>query len=108
MTSTFRPAAASAAAMLTVVVVLPTPPFWLETVKTRVFSGLGSCLPSSRSRRLFSCASSRAMGLESSMESSTLLVCGREVSRETLGHAGRLCNRSRVISGVVMSYWQEP
>ena len=42
MTRTFRPAAASAAAMLTVVVVLPTPPFWLDTVKMRVFSGLGS------------------------------------------------------------------
>ena len=43
ITSTFRPAAARAAAMLTVVVVLPTPPFWFETVKIRVFSGLGSC-----------------------------------------------------------------
>ena len=41
MTRTFRPAAARAAAMLTVVVVLPTPPFWLETVKIRVFSGFG-------------------------------------------------------------------
>ena len=71
ITRTFSPAAAKAAAMLTVVVVLPTPPFWFETVKTRVFSGFGRLRPSSLSRRLFSCASSRAMGLESSMVSRT-------------------------------------
>ena len=72
MTRTFSPAAARAAAMLTVVVVLPTPPFWLETVKIRVFSGFGRSRPRRRSRRLFSWASSRAMGLESSMVSMTL------------------------------------
>ncbi len=41
MTSTFKPAAARAAAMLTVVVVLPTPPFWLETVKIAGLLRLG-------------------------------------------------------------------
>ena len=45
---------------------------------------LGKFRPSSRSRRLFSCASSRAMGLESSMESSTFPVEATDVSRETL------------------------
>jgi hypothetical protein len=33
---------ASAAATFTAVVVLPTPPFWLATVKIRVAFGLGS------------------------------------------------------------------
>src|SRR5688500_8554872 len=33
--STRRPACASAAARLTLVVVLPTPPFWFTTAKTR-------------------------------------------------------------------------
>ncbi|CAB4775678.1 unannotated protein [freshwater metagenome] len=32
---------AKAAAIFTVVVVFPTPPFWLETVNTRGCSGLG-------------------------------------------------------------------
>jgi len=32
---------ASAAAMLTTLVVFPTPPFWFETVMTRVASGCG-------------------------------------------------------------------
>jgi hypothetical protein len=32
---------ASAAAMLTTLVVLPTPPFWFDTVMTRVVSGRG-------------------------------------------------------------------
>ena len=38
---------------MTVVVVLPTPPFWFETVKIRVFAGAGSgsvasaCTPAS-------------------------------------------------------------
>jgi hypothetical protein len=52
-------------------------------VKIRVFSGFGSSRPSNRSRRLFSCASSRAMGLESSMESRTFLLLETDVSRET-------------------------
>ena len=39
---------ASAAATLTVVVVLPTPPFWLATVRTRVWSGFGKALPGQR------------------------------------------------------------
>src|SRR5262245_50042044 len=35
---TRRPACASAAARLTLVVVLPTPPFWLTTASTRAIS----------------------------------------------------------------------
>ena len=41
ITKTLRPPIASAAATLTAVVVLPTPPFWLATVKIRVLMGLG-------------------------------------------------------------------
>ena len=41
MTSTFSPDWARAAATLTVVVVLPTPPFWFATVSTRVAGGCG-------------------------------------------------------------------
>ena len=48
MTRTCRPAWASAAATLTVVVVLPTPPFWFATVRIRVWSGLGKTLPGQR------------------------------------------------------------
>ena len=40
MTSTLSPDWASAAATFTVVVVLPTPPFWLATVSTRVEAGV--------------------------------------------------------------------
>ena len=45
MTSTRSPCWASAAAMFTAVVVLPTPPFWLATTITRVWSGRGSGAP---------------------------------------------------------------
>ena len=41
ITSTRCPSWASAAATFTVVVVLPTPPFWLATTMTRVASGRG-------------------------------------------------------------------
>ncbi len=41
MTSTFWPSWARPAATLTVDVVLPTPPFWLATTKTRVACGRG-------------------------------------------------------------------
>ena len=81
--------------MFTVVVVLPTPPFWFETVKIRVFSGLGSSRPIKRSRRLFSCASSRAMGLESSMESMTLPPTESTVSRETAADLARFATEFR-------------
>ena len=45
ITRTLSPADARAAAMFTVVVVLPTPPFWLETVKIRVLFGFGQFAP---------------------------------------------------------------
>src|SRR5690349_22523041 len=41
MTSTRTPCCASAAARLTALVVLPTPPFWLATVRTRRCGGRG-------------------------------------------------------------------
>jgi hypothetical protein len=53
-----------AAAMLTVVVVFPTPPFWLATVSTRVVTGRGqaSVLPP---RILAAAAAATAMGVSS-------------------------------------------
>ena len=65
-TRTRRPDIASAAARFTVVVVLPTPPFWLATVRTRVCSGTGSRWPCSTRRRRASCATSWASGVSSS------------------------------------------
>ncbi len=53
--------------MLTVLVVLPTPPFWLDTVMTRVSLGRGNCRPASSMRRRVSSATSRASGVESSI-----------------------------------------
>ena len=63
MTRTWRPDWASAAATLTVVVVLPTPPFWLATVRTRGETGLGNGRPVSWMRRRVLSASSRAKGV---------------------------------------------
>ena len=45
MTSTRRPCSASAAATLTAVVVLPTPPFWLATANTRAGRARPGLLP---------------------------------------------------------------
>ena len=59
MSSTRCPCIASAAAMFTALVVLPTPPFWLATVITRVCGGRGHC--SWRTfRTCTACAASRA------------------------------------------------
>ncbi len=66
MTSTVLPAWARAAAMLTVVVVLPTPPFWLATVSTRVRGGRGTARPLNVMRRRASSATARASGVCSS------------------------------------------
>ena len=48
--------------MLTVVVVLPTPPFWLATVSTRVRGGRGTARPLRVMRRRASSATARASG----------------------------------------------
>ena len=47
-TRTFRPDWAMAAATFTVVVVLPTPPFWFATVRIRVCGGAGKGRPTRR------------------------------------------------------------
>ena len=53
--------------MLTAVVVLPTPPFWLATTITRVWSGRGSGVPWGTLWRTSSCwATARAIGVDSS------------------------------------------
>ena len=66
MTRTVSPAWASAAATLTVVVVLPTPPFWLATVRTRVAGGLGKTRPVRAIRLRASSATARASGVSRS------------------------------------------
>ena len=63
MTSTVLPAWARAAATLTVVVVFPTPPFWLATVITRVRAGRGTARPLSVIRRRASAATAAARGV---------------------------------------------
>ena len=63
MTSTVLPAWASAAATLTVVVVLPTPPFWLATVITRVRAGRGTVRPLRVIRLRASAATAAASGV---------------------------------------------
>ena len=63
MTRTVSPAWARAAATLTVVVVLPTPPFWLATVRTRVAAGLGKTRPVSAMRLRASSATAWANGV---------------------------------------------
>src|SRR5690606_1489509 len=65
MTRTFSPPIESAAATLTVVDVLPTPPFWFATVMIRVWSGAANCRPSSCLRRAWSRVSSRISGVSS-------------------------------------------
>ena len=60
------PDCAIAAATLTVVVVFPTPPFWLATVSTRVWGGCGKERPTSEMRRRASSATSNARGVDSS------------------------------------------
>ncbi len=76
-TRTLSPDCAIAAATLTVVVVLPTPPFWLATVRMRVRGGAGNALPTSEMRRRASSATSTASGVESS-------TVGRLWTRSTL------------------------
>src|SRR3954471_6109469 len=88
MSRTRRPCKASAAAMFTALVVLPTPPFWLATVSTRVPSGRGH-----RSWRTLrtctACAASRAMGVSNSVSRETAVPAGAlDVSRETAPGAG--------------------
>ena len=64
-TSTCRPCRARAAAMFTVVVVLPTPPFWFATVRTRVSSGVGSGSPTRPASTRSAVSAARAIGVSS-------------------------------------------
>ena len=58
------PGWARAAATLTVVVVLPTPPFWLATTKTRVRLGPGHALASQPAGAASTeCSAARASGV---------------------------------------------
>ena len=72
-TSTRCPIWASAAPRFTVVVVLPTPPFWLATTMTRVAGGRGKAgVSRSRARKL--CSMARARGVVSSAKPGALLA----------------------------------
>src|SRR5450631_2461534 len=71
MTSTREPCWARAAARLTAVVVLPTPPFWLAIVMTRHAPGRGHA----RSARLAPAVALRGAGPDS-MSSSGCLAAG--------------------------------
>ena len=89
MTSTRSPCRASAAARLTVVVVLPTPPFWLATVRTARSAGrAGGRSPAWPARARCTGGRRAAVG-----DRGVLVVAPRsaavDVSRETsaLGHA---------------------
>ena len=80
MTSTRWPSWASAAATLTVVVVLPTPPFWLATTITRVASGrgIGGRAAGAPERASTVCSAARASGVVSS---SKLVGVPRQLGR---------------------------
>ena len=65
ITSTCSPCRASAAARFTVVVVLPTPPFWFATVRIRVSSGVGSGSPTRPASTRTAVSAARAIGVSS-------------------------------------------
>jgi len=67
ISSTRSPPEASAAARFTAVVVFPTPPFWFETVRTRVWPGLPYRTPRRAILRRASSATCAARGVVSSV-----------------------------------------
>ena len=69
-TSTSSPCSARAAARFTVVVVLPTPPFWLATVSTRVCGRRGSGSPTRPASTRSAVSAARAMGVSSTVSGS--------------------------------------
>ena len=100
-TSTLSPACASAAARFTVVVVLPTPPFWFATVITRVLGGRGNRRPRSSIRRRASCCSCAMSGVSSDASGRLSTSAARRVSsgsRSCRGAMGEIVSRSRSTS----------
>src|SRR5690606_29209683 len=79
-TSTFAPVSASAEARFTVVVVFPTPPFWLATTNTRVVVGSGTTSLARAVRRCVRSASWLAIGV---VASKFVVMSGAIVSRGT-------------------------
>ena len=90
MTRTRCPSWASAAATLTVDVVLPTPPFWLATTNTRVSSGRGTarprCSPPVRART--ECSAARASGVRVVVEGHVVPSATSAAVRTWNGDAG--------------------
>ena len=98
MTSTVLPAWARAAATLTVVVVLPTPPFWFATVSTRVRGGRGTARPLSVMRLRASSATARASGVCSSAPGIAAAIWARcSVSSCRVGLASMPSSRAWVL-----------
>ena len=87
MTRTVLPAWASAAATLTVVVVLPTPPFWLATVITRVCAGRGTVRPLSVIRFRASAATAAARGVRASAPGIAAAISARSSVSSATGEA---------------------
>ena len=88
ITRTCSPWSASAAAMFTAVVVLPTPPFWLAIVKTRWRSGRGSPLLAAVCSRRTARSASAPIGVSTAGGSGHASAGGgppSHVSRETSG-----------------------
>ena len=97
MTSTVLPAWARAAATLTVVVVLPTPPFWFATVMTRVWAGRGTVRPLSVIRLRASAATAAAKGVWLSAPGIAAAIWARSSVSSWVGASMR---SSRVPAGV--------
>ncbi len=117
MTSTVLPAWASAAATLTVVVVLPTPPFWFATVMTRVCAGRGTVRPLRVIRFRASAATAAASGVCASAPGiaaaiwartsvSSWVVASMRSSRVPAGVSGVVCSlgAGAGVAGSVISF----
>ena len=88
MTSTVLPAWARAAATLTVVVVLPTPPFWFATVSTRVRGGRGTGRPLRVTRLRSSSATAWARGVFQSAPGMDAAMAARSSRSSGVAGAG--------------------
>ena len=102
MTSTVLPACASAAATLTVVVVLPTPPFWFATVITRVRGGRGTVRPLRVIRLRASAATAAARGVCPSAPGIAAAIAARTSVSSCVGASMRSSRGPAVVAGSVL------
>ena len=85
--------------MFTVVVVLPTPPFWLATVRTRVSAGVGSGSPTRPASTRSAVSAARAIGVSSAAVGG-LVGPARPVSVTASSFAVAVPLRSSGLAGV--------